>query len=246
MAKFGLIGKNIDYSFSRGYFKNKFENENLSHKYVNFDLESISDFPSLIKNDNSIKGFNVTIPYKEQIIPYLDKLDIRAKKIGAVNTIKITKKGNLKGYNTDYYGFKNTLKPFLKDQKYKALILGTGGASKAVAYALKKLNIPYMFVSRQAKNEFHLTYNNLDENIINSHQIIINCTPLGTFPDINKYPLIPYQGISTNHILFDLIYNPAQTRFLKTGKLHGAKTINGLRMLELQAEKSWDIWNSNK
>ena len=246
MAKFGLIGKNIDYSFSRGYFKNKFENENLSHKYVNFDLESISDFPSLIKNDNSIKGFNVTIPYKEQIIPYLDKLDIRAKKIGAINTIKITKKGNLKGYNTDYYGFKNTLKPFLKDQKYKALILGTGGASKAVAYALKKLNIPYMFVSRQAKNEFHLTYNNLDENIINSHQIIINCTPLGTFPDINKYPLIPYQGISTNHILFDLIYNPAQTRFLKTGKLHGAKTINGLRMLELQAEKSWDIWNSNK
>ena len=244
MAKFGLIGKNIDYSFSRGYFKNKFKNENLSHEYVNFDLECIKDFPNLIKNDNSIKGFNVTIPYKEQIIPYLDKLDVRAKKIGAVNTIKFTKKGKLKGYNTDYYGFKNTLKPFLKDQKYKALILGTGGASKAVAYALKKLNIQYKFVSRQAKNEFHLTYDNLDENTINSHQIIINCTPLGTFPDITKYPLIPYQGISSNHILFDLIYNPEQTRFLKTGKLHGAKTINGLRMLELQAEKSWSIWNS--
>ena len=243
MAKFGLIGKNIDYSFSRGYFKNKFETENLSHEYVNFDLNSITIFPDLIKNDSTIKGFNVTIPYKEQIIPYLDKLDKTAKKIGAVNTIKITKKGNLKGYNTDYYGFRNSLKPLLRNQKYKALILGTGGASKAVAYALKKLNIPHKFVSRKAKKEFHLTYDSLDENIINSHQIIINCTPLGTFPDIKKYPLIPYHGITTNHILFDLIYNPAQTRFLKTGKLHGAKTINGLRMLELQAEKSWEIWN---
>ena len=243
MAKFGLIGKNIDYSFSRGYFKNKFETENLSHEYINFDLENIATFPDLIKNDKTIKGFNVTIPYKELIIPYLDKLDIRAKKIGAVNTIRITKKGNLKGYNTDYYGFKKALKPLLKNQKYQALILGTGGASKAVAYALKKLDIPYKFVSRQAKNKFYLSYGSLDKTIINSHQIIINCTPLGTFPDIKKYPLIPYQGITKNHILFDLIYNPAQTLFLKTGKLHGAKTINGLRMLELQAEKSWEIWN---
>ena len=243
MAKFGLIGKNIDYSFSRGYFKNKFETESLSHEYVNFDLENIATFPDLIKNDKTIKGFNVTIPYKELIIPYLDKLDIRAKKIGAVNTIRITKKGNLKGYNTDYYGFKKALKPLLKNQKYQALILGTGGASKAVAYALKKLGIPYKFVSRQAKNKFYLSYGSLDKTIINSHQIIINCTPLGTFPDIKKYPLIPYQGITKNHILFDLIYNPAQTLFLKTGKLNGAKTINGLRMLELQAEKSWEIWN---
>lgn len=244
MARFGLIGKNIDYSFSRGYFKTKFKTENLPHSYVNFDLETINEFPDLLKNDKTIKGFNVTIPYKEQIIPYLDKIDKTAKKIGAVNTVKITKKGNLKGYNTDYYGFKNSLKPLLKNREYSALILGTGGASKAVAFALKKLNIPFKFVSRQANSTNQISYQEVTETLINKYKIIINCTPVGTFPDINDFPNLPYNGITTQHILYDLIYNPAQTRFLKTGKLHGAQTINGLKMLELQAEKSWKIWNS--
>ena len=244
-TKFGLLGKDISYSFSRKYFSEKFKKLGLTTlKYSNMDIPEIEEFPFLLYHrEHEYRGINVTIPYKESVMRYLNEIDADAKKIGAVNTIKVLQNGELKGYNTDYYGFKKALKPLLKNQKYQALILGTGGASKAVAYALKKLDIPYKFVSRQAKNKFYLSYGSLDKTIINSHQIIINCTPLGTFPDIKKYPLIPYQGITKNHILFDLIYNPAQTLFLKTGKLNGAKTINGLRMLELQAEKSWEIWN---
>ncbi|NNK81623.1 MAG: shikimate dehydrogenase [Flavobacteriaceae bacterium] len=244
MADFGLLGKNIAYSFSRSYFSKKFESENLLHTYVNFDLETIDLFPETIKGNPNLRGLNVTIPYKESVIPYLNKLNKKVKEIGAVNTIKFTKKGKLVGYNTDYYGFKNALKPYLRQKDYKALILGTGGASKAVAYALKKLNIPYQFVSRKAKNSNHLTYSTLDKNILESYQLIINCTPLGTFPNIDICPDLPYQCIGKNHILFDLIYNPSETKFLSKGKEHGALTINGQKMLELQAEKSWKIWNS--
>ena len=243
MRKFGLIGKNISYSFSESYFKNKFEKGHIMDaSYQNFDLESISEFNALINKNNDIAGLNVTIPYKEVIIPYLDRINKTAAKIGAVNTIKITKKGNLKGYNTDYYGFINSLKPMLKKHHKNALILGTGGASKAIAYALKKLKINYIYVSR-TKAKDNLTYNELNEQVINKHLIIVNCTPVGTFPKIQDCPDIPYEFITNKHILFDLIYNPSETLFLKKGKQLGATICNGLIMLELQAEKSWEIWN---
>ncbi|MEZ4780922.1 MAG: shikimate dehydrogenase [Flavobacteriaceae bacterium] len=241
--KFGLIGKDIEYSFSRAYFKKKFEAEGLLHTYENFDLKTIDVFPQIIKNTEHLKGLNVTIPYKEAVIPFLDKLNKKAKKIGAVNTIKITKKGKLIGYNTDCYGFQKSIKPFLKPHHKKALILGTGGASKAIAFTLKKLNIEHSYVSRQKSKKDEFSYDDLDETIVSNHQIIINCTPLGTYPNINECPDIPYDGITNQHLLFDLIYNPEQTKFLTLGKLKGATICNGHKMLEFQAEKAWEIWN---
>lgn len=244
MNKLGLLGKNISYSFSKTYFKKKFEEENINNTtYENFDIDSIDLFPSIIKNTTNLKGLNVTIPYKEQVIPFLDKINKKAKTIGAVNTIKITKTGKLVGYNTDCYGFKKSLKPALKSHHKKALILGTGGASKAIAYSLKELNISYSYVSRKAAEGIDFTYLTLSQDIIKQHQIIINCTPLGTFPNVKDCPDIPYNGISKNHILFDLIYNPKETKFLTQGKTKGATLINGLDMLKFQAEKAWSIWN---
>lgn len=244
MRKLGLLGKNISYSFSRAYFKKKFEDEKIDNiSYENFDIETIELFPSKVKNIDNLKGFNVTIPYKEAIIPYLDLLDDNAKEIGAVNTIKITNQNKLIGYNTDYYGFTESLKPFLKPHHKKALILGTGGASKAVAYSLKELDIAYYFVSRTKKDGIDLTYETLTEDIIRQYQIIINCSPVGTFPNVEACPDIPYKALTNGHILYDLIYNPEETTFLKLGKQQGAITINGLEMLKLQAEKAWSIWN---
>ncbi|MBT8394742.1 MAG: shikimate dehydrogenase [Bacteroidia bacterium] len=243
MRKFGLIGKNISYSFSKTYFNNKFENECIKNvSYQNFDLDSIKDFNSIFIKNPDISGLNVTIPYKESIIKYLDELNKTAKNIGAVNTIRITKKGKLKGYNTDYYGFKKSLKPLLSKHHKRALILGTGGASKAIAYALKKLKISYTHVSR-SKTSVNFTYTELDDSIVKDHLVIINCSPLGTYPNINECPNIPYEALTNKHILYDLIYNPEETRFLDFGKRKGCITSNGLKMLELQAEKSWEIWN---
>ncbi len=243
--KFGLVGRDISYSFSRGYFADKFKNENLPHSYVNFDLKSIVELDEIIKNTANLKGLNVTIPYKEAVMPMLDDLNKRARKIGAVNTIRITRYQKLIGYNTDYYGFKNSIKPHLKKHHKHALILGTGGASKAIAYALKKLKIDYDYVSRSHKEGVKFMYSDLTDEIISSYTIIINCTPIGTFPDINKCPDIPYDAITEKHILYDLIYNPEHTKFLSCGDLKGATTINGLEMLRLQAEKSWEIWNKS-
>ncbi len=242
MAKFGLIGRNIDYSFSKGFFTKKFEEEALDHSYENYDIDSITSFPEIVESIQDLRGLNVTIPYKEAIIPYLDKLHKQAKKIGAVNTIKITKKGKLIGYNTDYYGFKNSLQPLLHSHHSKALVLGTGGASKAIVHALKKLDISYAFVSRQSSPIAKFTYNTLTEDIIDRFSIIINCTPLGTYPNVNDRPEIPYKAISSKHILYDLIYNPKETAFLKQGNKQGATVYNGKKMLELQANKAWEIW----
>ena len=242
-VNFGLVGRNISYSFSRGYFKKKFNDLGLTkHSYENFDLQEITEFPAIFKSDTNIKGLNVTIPYKEEVIPYLDRLDASADKIGAVNTIKVDANG-LTGYNTDAVGFQKSLEPLLKKHHQKALILGTGGASKAIAFVLEKLDIDFSFVSRSGKNK-GFTYEQLDENIIREHTLIINCSPVGTFPNIEEKPDLPYQGISDSHILYDLIYNPEETAFLKEGKKRGAMVSNGLRMLELQAEKAWEIWNS--
>lgn len=242
---FGLLGKNISYSFSRGYFTEKFKKLNLKkHNYVNFDIQKIEDFPDLIKvNKDDVKGINVTIPYKEEIIPFLDKLDKTAEEIGAVNTIKFTKRGNLKGYNSDIVGFENSILPLLEKNHKKALILGTGGASKAIAYALKRNNIKYKFVSRNPAGKKEISYNSLSKEIMEEFTIIINSTPLGTSPNIDKCPNIPYQYITENHILYDLIYNPEETTFLSKGKEKGAITKNGLEMLQIQAEESWRIWN---
>lgn len=241
---FALIGKNISYSFSRGYFTAKFSNLGLeNHEYVNFDFQNLDEFTERLKtHKNNLRGMNVTIPYKQEIFNFLDEIDKEAKIIGAVNTIKITDAGKLIGFNTDVYGFKKSLQPLLKKHHKKALILGTGGASKAVAYVLDELEIEYQFVSRAAK-EGDLTYKELNKEIINSHLLIINCTPLGTHPAIDNAPEIPYNDITDKHLLYDLIYNPAETTFLKNGKKMGADIKNGLEMLEQQAEKAWEIWN---
>lgn len=242
MPSFGLIGKDIAYSFSKTHFTAKFENEELEYSYENFDISDISKFPEIIKTHPELLGLNVTIPYKESIIPYLDELDNVASEIGAVNTIKIESSGKLKGYNTDYYGFQNSIQQLLKPHHQSALILGTGGASKGVAYALKNLNISFDFVSRQYNNNAKFIYDELTEGIIKSYQIIINCTPIGTHPNVNECPDIPYDGITRDHLLYDLIYNPIQTKFLICGEIKGATISNGFSMLELQAEKAWDIW----
>ncbi|SDB20759.1 shikimate dehydrogenase [Flavobacteriaceae bacterium MAR_2010_188] len=243
MPEFGLVGKNISYSFSKGYFAEKFKKMNLPYTYENFDLQQISDIKNILSSNPELIGFNVTIPYKEEILPFLNQIDETAKRIGAVNTVKVSRSGELKGYNTDTYGFKKSLKPLLKPNHKTALILGTGGASKAVAHTLKQLNISYDYVSRTANKKSKFLYSDLTEQIIHSYSIIINCTPIGTFPDVNNCPDIPYEGLTENHILYDLVYNPPVTKFLACGEMKGAQVINGSEMLQFQAEKAWHIWN---
>lgn len=241
--QFGLIGRNISYSFSKKYFTDKFEHNFFDNcNYTNYDIESIREFPKLIENTKGIVGLNVTIPYKETILPYLDKISKKAKKIGAVNCITVSKKKKLKGYNTDFYGFKKSLKPLLKKHHTKALILGTGGASKAVAFALKMLKIEYDFVSRNP-NEYEFSYEELNADIFSEYTIIINTTPVGTFPNVEDCPAIDYSLFTSNHIAYDLIYNPEKTAFLKKAKANGATIKNGYDMLVFQAEKGWEIWN---
>jgi shikimate dehydrogenase len=240
--QFGLVGKNIGYSFSKGYFSEKFQKLNLlGYSYENLDFQNMEEFPEYLKQNPTFSGLNVTIPYKEAVLPYLDELSKKAKEIGAVNTIKITKSGKLKGFNTDYLGFKNSLEPLLNSNHKKALILGTGGASKAISFALKQLNIPYLSVSRSAI-EGAIGYSQLNESTFKDYQIIVNCTPVGTSPNTNLCPEIPYEYFTKSHIAFDLIYNPAETLFLKKAKEQGAIIKNGLEMLTIQAEKSWAIW----
>lgn len=240
---FGLIGKNISYSFSKKYFTEKFSHLKLTqYEYHNFDIHTIKILPTLLNQYPNLKGLSVTIPYKEQIFPFLDEISEEATEIGAVNTVKICNK-KLIGYNTDIYGFENSLKPLLQKHHQKALILGTGGASKAVKYVLKKLSIPFISVSRTPKEMDEISYKSLNEEIIKEYQIIVNCSPIGTFPTINEAPNIPYQFITKKHLLYDLIYNPDETLFLKNGKAKGATIKNGLEMLQLQAEKAWEIWS---
>lgn len=241
----GLVGKNISYSFSRGYFSEKFDKLKLNtHQYVNFDLEDISLLKDIIKQKKQgLKGLNVTIPYKQEVQQFLTSLDKDAKDIGAVNTIKLLEDGTAVGYNTDVYGFQKSLEPLLQKQHTKALILGTGGASKAVAFAFDNLKIPYQFVSRSAKDNT-ITYSELTAQILEDYTVIVNCSPLGTSPKVELKPDIPYQYLTANHLLYDLIYNPSETTFLRLGKEKGAVIKNGLEMLQLQAEKAWEIWNA--
>jgi shikimate dehydrogenase len=239
---YGLIGVPLSHSFSAKYFADKFAREGITDcVYKNFSLESIEALPSLIDSEN-LSGLNVTIPYKESVIQYLDELDPTAQAIGAVNCIKITD-GKLTGYNTDAYGFRESLKKYLDGSRLKALILGTGGSSKAVAFALAELGIPYTIVSRRQKAGL-LTYQGLTDNVIAAHKLIINSTPIGMYPVADAAPDLPYGAVTNGHYLYDLIYNPGETAFLRQGRLHGSHIKNGLEMLGLQAEKNWEIWLS--
>ena len=241
MNLFLLIGHPLGHSFSKAYFTEKFEKDGIDACYENYDLESIERLPQLIGQFPDLCGFNVTIPYKESIIPYLDELDSVAAEVGAVNTVKVLPDGRLKGYNTDVIGLEATLN-IIKHVTTSALVLGTGGASKAVQYALRRNSIPFHVVSRNPQKG-DLTYHDITPEIIKEHLIIINATPVGMAPNINNAPDLPYEALTSQHTLFDLIYNPAETLFLKHGREHGATTINGITMLHSQAEASWEIWN---
>jgi shikimate dehydrogenase len=245
MQQYGIIGYPLGHSFSKKYFTQKFLDENIDAEFLNFEIESVHQIKNILIETPKLKGFCVTIPHKENIIPLLDEIDPLAKKLGAVNSVKVIRTDNkikLKGYNTDIYGFQKSLLHFLQNQTPKALILGTGGASKAVAGALQEINIPYLFVSRNKKKN-QITYQDLNSKILSEYHLIINTTPLGTFPNVNTYPDLPYDMIGSEHFLYDLVYNPNNTMFMQKGTKQGAKTHNGLKMLHLQAEKSWNIWN---
>lgn len=242
-STYGLVGHPLGHSFSKAYFTEKFESKGLDCEYQNFDIEEINDIRKLVSSHPVLKGFNVTIPYKEAIIPYLDELDETAREVGAVNTVKVMADGKLKGYNTDVTGIASSLSLRGGTSIKNALILGTGGASKAVQYVLRKSGIPFHLVSRDPqKGDF--TYATLNPEIILSHLLIINATPVGMAPHSDEAPNIPYEAVTPQHTLFDLIYNPQETLFLQHGKEKGACTINGLTMLHAQAEASWKIWNS--
>ncbi|WP_200975348.1 shikimate dehydrogenase [Echinicola sp. 20G] len=246
MRKFGLIGYPLKHSFSKKYFTEKFEKENISGcQYELYELDTIDKFPELIKNNPELEGINVTIPYKQQVIPFLDELEPSCEAIGAVNCIKV-RNGKLIGYNTDYIGFKDSLKSWLNGaDQTKALILGTGGASKAVKQALISLNIPYMMVSRNTNEPDLVTYNELvkNEKHLQEHHLIINTTPLGTFPNTEEMPDIPLSQIGREHKVYDLVYNPEKTFLMRSMEARGAVVKNGLEMLHLQAEAAWEIWN---
>ena len=248
MDKYGLIGYPLGHSFSVGYFNEKFSNEHINAKYINFEIPSIEDFAEVIESNPELRGLNVTIPYKEQVIPYLDSLSPEANAIGAVNVIRITRKGDkthLKGFNSDVIGFTRSIEPLLERHHKKALILGTGGASKAVDYGLRSLGIETKFVSRTKRPGF-FTYEEITPKLIKDYNIIVNCTPLGMYPNTDVCPTLPYEAMDSHNLLYDLLYNPDETLFMQKGKEHGAITKNGLEMLLLQAFASWEFWNGKE
>lgn len=245
MQKYGLVGYPLKHSFSIGYFNEKFSSEKIEAEYINFEIPDINNFPEIIEANPNLHGLNVTIPYKEKVIPYLDELDKQAAAIGAVNVIKIIRnkggKPKLIGYNSDIIGFTQSIQPLLQSHHKKALILGTGGASKAVFHGLKNLGIEAKFVSRTARFGM-LTYEELNAEIIKEYTVIVNCTPVGMYPKVDACPDIPYEAITSEHLLYDLFYNPNITLFMKKGEAKGAVTKNGLEMLLLQAFAAWEIW----
>lgn len=243
MNLFGLIGYPLSHSFSKKYFTDKFNKEGINDcKYELFEIESADQLNNIVYENKNLMGLNVTIPHKEAVIRHLDIIDPAAKKIGAVNVIKI-QHGQLLGFNSDYFGFKISLTNLIKADRPKALVLGTGGASKAVCEALEDLEITYRLVSRKGNQRVY-SYEDLTHEILVDHRLIINTSPIGMHPNIDQAPLITYDALGTDHYLFDLVYNPEETLFMKLGKEQGAKVKNGLEMLHIQAEKAWEIWNS--
>lgn len=245
MKQFGLIGYPLGHSFSRAFFSEKFEREGIEAEYLNFAIPEIGELPEIIQTHKELAGLNVTIPYKLQVIPYLTELSPAARAIGAVNVIKILHNGDetrLIGHNADVIGFCDSLKPLLKAQHTRALVLGTGGASRAVDYGLRSLGIEPTFVSRTPR-EGQLGYADLTAEVIDSHKLIVNTTPLGMYPKTDACPDLPYPLLTPDHLLYDLVYNPEETLFLRKGREAGAVTKNGLEMLHRQALASWNIWN---
>ena len=248
MDKYGLIGYPLKHSFSIVYFNEKFKAENIDAEYVNFEIPRIEEFMEVVEENPNLCGLNVTIPYKEQVIPYLDELDKDTAKIGAVIVINIIRqpKGKVKlvGYNSDIIGFTRSIEPLLKpDVHTHALILGTGGASKAIFRGLENLGIKSSFVSRTKKNDEVMTYEELTPEVMQQYKIIVNCTPVGMYPKVDECPAIPYDQLTTDHLLYDLLYNPDETLFMKKGRAQGATVKNGLEMLLLQAFAAWEIWH---
>lgn len=246
MKRYGLIGYPLGHSFSKNFFNEKFHSENIDAEYVNFEIPTIEDFNKIIKANPTLCGLNVTIPYKEQVIGYLDELDKDAAAIGAVNVIKIERikgKTRLTGFNSDVMGFTQSIESLLEPHHKKALILGTGGASKAINYGLHKFGLETKFVSRSKRNENTITYDDITPEIMEEYKVIVNCTPTGMYPKADECPNIPYDLLTPEHLLYDLLYNPDTTLFMKNGSDRGAIVKNGLEMLLLQAFGAWDIWN---
>jgi len=242
MKEYGLVGASLAHSFSKGYFTEKFKAEGIEAEYHNFELQAASQIPELFSINKNLVGVNVTIPYKQAVLPFLDALDAKAAEIGAVNTVVRNASNQLIGYNTDYLGFKQELQRFLPNLNVRALVLGTGGASMAVRAVLHDLDVPYLLVSRSAY-EGVITYKSIDKHMLDEYALLINTTPVGTWPNVADAPLLPYKYLTRVHYLYDLIYNPVETRFLTEGKQRGAATLNGYGMLIAQAEAAWAIWN---
>ena len=247
MNTYGLIGYPLGHSFSRKFFTEKFAKEGIDAQYLNFEIPSIEEFPEIIKNNPTLRGLNVTIPYKQQVMQYLDDISEEAKAIGAVNVVKcqlstVNCQLHLTGYNSDVIGFVNSIKPLLKPHHKKALILGTGGASKAIRYGLeKKLGMKTLFVSRSAR-EGMITYKEVTAEVLKEYEVIVNCSPVGMYPHVDECPALPYEALNENNLLYDLVYNPLETLFMKKGAAQGATVKNGLEMLHLQAIASWEFW----
>lgn len=245
MRVFGLIGRNLSHSFSNDYFSEKFRREGIEDAvYKVFEMDTMTGLKDLVKQEKVV-GLNVTLPFKEKVINYLDVLDPTVKKIGAANTI-LVHKGKLHGFNTDVSGFRESLKPFLRKKGYSALVIGTGGAAKSVSYVLREQEIQHYFVSRNPSFMNELSYDQISAGIINTHHLIINASPQGMYPYPETFPNIPYQHLTKEHLLYDLVYNPEETAFMKKGRARGAWAVNGLKMLHLQAEKSWELWNRKR
>lgn len=242
MRKFGLIGKQLGHSFSKAFFTEKFQQEQLDAVYENVELAEIDEIRTIFTT-GSFAGLNVTIPYKEAVIPYLDELSVEAKTIGAVNVIAFHD-GKTIGHNTDAFGFHQSIKPFLTNRHERALILGTGGASKAVAHVFESIGLDVIYASRVPQGPKQFAYSDINEHMLNACKVIVNCTPVGTFPNVDESLPFPYEYLSEEHLVVDLIYNPSQTRFLAQSAAAGATTLNGLSMLKEQANKAWLIWNT--
>ena len=248
MDKYGLIGTPLGHSFSISYHNQRFADEGINAKYINFEIPSIDDLPAVLGRNPTLKGLNVTIPYKEKVLPFLDYVSPEARAIGAVNVIRVIhqgKKVELRGYNSDVIGFTQSIEPMLEPYHKKALILGTGGASKAISYSLHSLGLETVYVSRYERPGT-IQYERITPEVVHEYNVIVNCTPLGMFPKTEECPPLPYEAMDDHNILYDLIYNPDETLFMKRGREHGAEVKNGLEMLLLQAFASWEFWNGKE